>query len=73
MNNRIYLYSFLGSFEHELLPKNHVKAQLVYLEYKPDVLIDTELDSSTKKKLKNNYGYAVKDALNYWHEIVHLS
>jgi FkbM family methyltransferase len=60
-NNRIYLYSYLGSIKHELLPENHVRTQLSYLENKPDVLINTELDGPTKKKLENNYGYAVKD------------
>jgi hypothetical protein len=60
-NNRIYLYSFLGRIKHELLPETHVRNQLAYLENKPDVLINTELDGPTKKKLENNYGYAVKD------------
>jgi len=60
-NKRMYLYSFLGRIKHELLPENHVRNQLVYLTNKSDVLINTELDCTTKKKLEKNYGYAAKD------------
>ncbi len=60
-NTRICLYSFLGRIKHELLPKNHVRTQLAYLENKPDVFVDTKLKYTTRRKLENNYRYATKD------------
>lgn len=60
-NDRIYLYSFLGRINHELLPENHVRTKLKYLEPKPDVLITAELDTPTRRRLKQNYKSPVQD------------
>jgi FkbM family methyltransferase len=60
-NKRIFMYSFLGQIKHILLPGNHVRSQLAFLENRSDVLITEKLDVYTKKKLLENYPDIVKD------------
>ena len=49
-NGRTYLYSYLGTIRHKILPENHVRTQLAHLGDKPDVLITTKLDVRNKEE-----------------------
>lgn len=54
-NHRPYLYSFLGTINHVLLPKSHVRHNLKNLNKYDDCLIAQELDGSTRAALQKNF------------------